>query len=95
VAEGLAELTLDAGAGEEGKGAGVAFYDVAFNYVAAFDVDAIARRARGEAEDEDRNEGEDEAEDDDVDDAPEEPAKGEGEAAKKAGGWGFGLFGRK
>lgn len=89
VAEELGGLSLE----EEGlrtRAGGVAFYDVAFNYVAAFDVEAIARRARGEVEGEAEEEGEVEEEQEEED----EPAKGEEEAPKKSG-WGFGLFGRK
>jgi len=66
-----------------------AFYDVAFNYVAGFDMEAIARKAglRGEVVEEE------EAEEDSEDERM--PAASEEKPAPAKGGWGFGLFGRK
>lgn len=62
------------------------FYDVAFNYVAGFDMEAIARRAglRGDEVVESESESEEE----------EAPVVQEPTPTKKSG-WGFGLFGSK
>ncbi|KAK4052428.1 signal recognition particle subunit srp68 [Microbotryomycetes sp. JL201] len=83
-----------------------AFYDVAFNYIAAFDMDAIARRAglkqgaAGVAEDDDDEfheaaEGEDDEQQGmDAEEEDEEQVQ-EQEAQPAKRGWGFGLFGRR
>ncbi|KAM0790647.1 hypothetical protein ACM66B_004507 [Microbotryomycetes sp. NB124-2] len=84
-----------------------AFYDVAFNYVAAFDMEAIARRAglkAGAVADEDEDEFHEAAEDDEQamdaeeeeyhsQEEEEEEQQQEQQPAKR--GWGFGLFGRR
>jgi signal recognition particle subunit SRP68 len=71
--------------GEKG-GKKTKFYDVAFSYVGAFDLEAISRRAAGEVdqavdEEEEQDEGEEEQEE-----VQEVVAKGKR--------WGFGLFGK-
>lgn len=84
------DLSLRASAPGKGKSKSKkpAFYDVAFNYVAGFDMEAIARKAglRGDVVEEEQ---EAESEEDEPMQAEEEkptPVKS---------GWGFGLFGRK
>ncbi|GAA6005102.1 uncharacterized protein JCM10292_005567 [Rhodotorula paludigena] len=96
-------LSLDEpeqGQEEKKKERKVPFYDVAYNYVAAFDLDAIAARA-GLASSDSANAvaaataaagaaGEAMQQDDE---AEEEEEKEEPQPAKR--GWGFGLFGRR
>lgn len=84
-------MDLDSPSGRK-KEKKLAFYDVAFNYVAGFDIDAIARKA-GLAPELVQvvvpvvDEQEDEEDDDEEMEVKEEVVE------KK--GWGFGLFGRK
>ncbi|BGP50455.1 signal recognition particle subunit srp68 [Rhodotorula kratochvilovae] len=93
--EGLS-LDADEGEGEKDGKRKVPFYDVAFNYVAAFDMDAIAARAglsgaagavAGAA---DAMEEVAQAAAAETDEQAEEEAE---KPAKR--GWGFGLFGRR
>ena len=88
-----------------------AFYDVAFNYVAGFDLDAIARKAGLQgavAEDEPVKaanaksqsapaamEVEEEEEEEQEESDEEEEEAVPVQEAPKKGGWGFGLFGRR
>lgn len=91
----LEDLTLADADGKKGARK-IPFYDVAFNYVAAFDLDAIGRRARGEedeAMEEDEQDEQDAAEDEE--DEPAREGKGEEPKQEPKKGWGFGLFGRK
>lgn len=81
------QLSL-ANAGVEKKGKKPAFYDVAFNYVAAFDLEAIARRAAGEVVEVQEVQ-------EDVEMEEEEEFVEAVKPATPAKGWGFGLFGRK
>ncbi|GAA6029079.1 hypothetical protein JCM8097_001583 [Rhodosporidiobolus ruineniae] len=97
-AEDVAALSLSAAGGKKGKGKegkkGPAFYDVAFNYVAGFDFDAIAVKAGlKEAEEEEEVapvKGQAQAESDEEMEQEEEVK----EEKPKSLGWGFGLFGR-
>lgn len=87
----LAELDLDGVAGiSKGKGKKEEFYDVAFSYVVAFDLEAIARKAglRGVVESREEEGGME------VEEGGEEGEKPEVKVEGKKG-WGFGLFGRK
>ncbi|KAM0753415.1 hypothetical protein T439DRAFT_322324 [Meredithblackwellia eburnea MCA 4105] len=68
------------------------FYDIAYSYVVAFDMDKIARKAGLKA-------GEVEEKEMEVDQGDEESEEEQEEQVQpqeqKRGGWGFGLFGRK
>lgn len=85
---------VGSGAGTEGgkKSKKPIFYDVAFNYVVSFDLDAIARKAGLAAEEVKDVEMVDREEADEEEEEEEEEEKKEVVGAKK--GWGFGLFGR-
>jgi len=82
------ELTLT----EKGKGKSKkpAFYDVAYNYVVAFDMEAIAKKAglRGGEEAETMEVEEDSK-------VEEKKAEEEQQSTPSKRGWGFGLFGRR
>lgn len=87
------DLTLRPSAGGASSSASnrkkPAFYDVAFNYVAGFDMEAIARKAglRGDVVEEEAEV--------DSEEEPMAAAPTEEKAAPAKGGWGFGLFRRK
>jgi signal recognition particle subunit SRP68 len=81
------ELSLRPGGSAGKKSKKPAFYDIAFNYVTAFDMEAVAQRAglRGEVSEEKEVK----------EDVKMVEAPTEAKAAPAKSGWGFGLFGRK
>ncbi|GAA5873588.1 hypothetical protein JCM8547_005624 [Rhodosporidiobolus lusitaniae] len=85
----VADLSL-ADAGKEGKKKGKkpAFYDVAYNYVTAFDMEALAVQAGLRAPPEEDKVMEVQVEE------KEEPVVEQQATPSKSRGWGFGLFGR-
>lgn len=94
----IADLSLVGGAKEK-KSKKPDFYDIAFNYVAAFDLEGIAKKAglRGEVEEEvevQKGGAKVESEEEEDDERMAEEQQTTSEPAKKSG-WGFGLFGRK
>ena len=90
----LAELNLDGSRGTKAAAKKQPFYDVAFSYVVAFDMEAIARKAglRGEVKPDVVEQVVPKMEVDDEEESGEEDEDAK-PAEKK--GWGFGLFGRK
>lgn len=93
VAAGVRDLSLAEGAKDKQKKrkAKVPFYDVAFNYITAFDLDAIAVKA-GLVAAPDQAETAPSAQAEQEDKAVQEEEQ-ELQPAKR--GWGFGLFGRR
>ncbi|KAL8293159.1 hypothetical protein RQP46_000853 [Phenoliferia psychrophenolica] len=95
----LAELNLDGVLGKK-SAKKAAFYDVAFSYVVAFDLEAIARKAglRGDVVEEEektvavKEKVQKKMQVEEESDAEEEE---EEKPAQEKKGWGFGLFGRK
>ncbi|GAA6013571.1 hypothetical protein JCM10207_004778 [Rhodosporidiobolus poonsookiae] len=93
--EGMEGLELEGPKKEKVKGRKPAFYDVAFSYVTAFDMDAIARKA-GLREGEEEEEEEEEEQEEQVEEKEEAPKQAAQEdTPTKSRGWGFGLFGRR
>ncbi|GAA5899553.1 hypothetical protein JCM5296_006943 [Sporobolomyces johnsonii] len=90
------DLSLsDSNAKGKGKGRAKkpAFYDVAYNYVVAFEVEAIARKAGLRAEEEEEEEEEAMQEEEEEVEEKEKEKEEQGTPSKR--GWGFGLFGRR
>lgn len=86
-------LELNEGEGKAKEKKGPAFYDVAFNYIAAIDMEKIAVKAglRGDVNEKEEVEEDDEDEEMESEEEEEVPVKVTTPAKK---GWGFGLFGR-
>ncbi|GAA6063103.1 hypothetical protein JCM10212_003301 [Sporobolomyces blumeae] len=89
-------LSLDPSSSSSSKSKKPAFYDVAYNYVVAFDMEAIAKKAglRGDVE-EDVEEVEEEAQSEEASPVVEDKGEEEQQSTPSKRGWGFGFFGRR
>ncbi|GAA5897687.1 uncharacterized protein JCM6883_006784 [Sporobolomyces salmoneus] len=83
------DLSLSENKGKEKATKQPAFYDVAYNYVVAFDMDAIAKKAGLRKEEEEEETKEEKME---VEEKAKEKDQQQSTPSKR--GWGFGFFGR-